>query len=1056
MLTIAQIVVMFICYLTVFVGLPAVTFGVRLKRYPLSFRMMSYLVIGNFIVINLVLYLEILHICNRVTLIFFTLFLYFALWLYTHNIDFREWVTDMFLLFEKRSQGIIGHRTLLRDLAKWLWKWVKTEAKWFFDIVIKHIVEWIVFAAVMVLVWYLFGTNFITNFGYNASDIPVHNYWINGLSFNKPFIDGVYPMGYHAAIFYIHKVFRMDTYVLLRLWGLINIYGVVTMLMAFLGCLCKKHPFLPFIGAVVYIAPKVINVSIWQRFHSALPQEYAMIFLLPPLTYLFTFFEERKAEIDSVKEEKQELEKEGIQFTSWDEIEGEDTPQENTDDQKDPTAGEDAFTELGDGYTTAARALKRSGLSREERMKEKLRGKSPRKDELKMRAKLTHHKVTRDEEKMRQALMKKKGLKVEEKNLSDVAAEFVSYETESKDSMEAPITVEKITKMPDKPEAPITVEQITKTPDEPETLITVEQITTAPAEQVEQNEDIEAILDDLLTHVIVETHVDPEVRRKKKIRERAKSLKRSKLLIYLKERIDNITYAEICLLLFALSLSLSVAIHFYPAIVVIVMCFGMVVGYIGRIFRKQYFFSILRAGILAMVLAVLPMGIALMLGTPLQGSMGWAMGVIRGTGSRGQGIVANSKDDDVIDDLEYRASMEAMGFTLNEEGLAVDENGEPLGENGNGGSQRPVVIKQPTKWERLMEKVDRIKVTTQYLPNTIGFYLEEFLLAKDEDHQYMVSGFPQAVYILFGIVLVCGLLSLWKFREYGMQLISFIFGVGFMTLVFIAGSYSLPKLMDPARCELFYYYLLSALFVMGVDGILTVVAGWVPLNAFQWLMSAVAAGAFGYEVYVTDLVREPIYMESMEYNGAIECTTNILAENDDFTFTILSANDELRMIEERGYHYEIIRLLKHMVLYDTQDYTEGSISNIDQALPSDVFIPTKRIYIYIEKVPKDYFTPYKGSGQRISEEGAKRPCPAYEATAVYMGEDRWICMSKIYYWAQAYRKLHPDDMYLYYEDDDFMCYCIEQNDYSLYNLAIDYGYNHCGEEVLEFYYDDKS
>ena len=143
-----------------------------------------------------------------------------------------------------------------------------------------------------------------------------------------------------------------------------------------------------------------------------------------------------------------------------------------------------------------------------------------------------------------------------------------------------------------------------------------------------------------------------------------------------------------------------------------------------------------------------------------------------------------------------------------------------------------------------------------------------------------------------------------------------------------------------------------------------------------------------------------------------------------------------------------------MVLYDTQEYTTGSISDIAEAKPWDVFIPTKRIYVYIEKVPKDYFVEYEGSGQRISEEGAKRPCPAYEATAVYMGEDRWICMSKMYYWALAYMKLHPDDMYLYYEDDDFMCYCIEQNDYSLYNLSIDYGYNHCGEENLEFYYDD--
>ena len=32
-------------------------------------------------------------------------------------------------------------------------------------------------------------------------------------------------------------------------------------------------------------------------------------------------------------------------------------------------------------------------------------------------------------------------------------------------------------------------------------------------------------------------------------------------------------------------------------------------------------------------------------------------------------------------------------------------------------------------------------------------------------------------------------------------------------------------------------------------------------------------------------------------------------------------------------------------------------------------------------------------------------------------------------------------MKVYYEDDDFVCYYIEQNEYYLNNFAIDYGYN---------------
>ena len=37
-------------------------------------------------------------------------------------------------------------------------------------------------------------------------------------------------------------------------------------------------------------------------------------------------------------------------------------------------------------------------------------------------------------------------------------------------------------------------------------------------------------------------------------------------------------------------------------------------------------------------------------------------------------------------------------------------------------------------------------------------------------------------------------------------------------------------------------------------------------------------------------------------------------------------------------------------------------------------------------------------------------------------------------------------MKVYYENDRFVCYYIEQNEYRLYNFAIDYDYNTVNEE----------
>lgn len=81
---------------------------------------------------------------------------------------------------------------------------------------------------------------------------------------------------------------------------------------------------------------------------------------------------------------------------------------------------------------------------------------------------------------------------------------------------------------------------------------------------------------------------------------------------------------------FAISFSMTLAVHFYDTMIAGLFCIGIAVGYGFRLFRKQYFGRIMLAGILSVCIAVLPMGIAFATGTPLQGSLGWGMNVITG------------------------------------------------------------------------------------------------------------------------------------------------------------------------------------------------------------------------------------------------------------------------------------------------------------------------------------------------------------------------------------------------------------------------------------------
>lgn len=65
------------------------------------------------------------------------------------------------------------------------------------------------------------------------------------------------------------------------------------------------------------------------------------------------------------------------------------------------------------------------------------------------------------------------------------------------------------------------------------------------------------------------------------------------------------------------------------------------------------------------------------------------------------------------------------------------------------------------------------------------------------------------------------------------------------------------------------------------------------------------------------------------------------------------------------------------------------------------------------------------------------------------GRKPLVVMSRMYYWVQAFMKKYPNEMKVYYEDDQFICYRIPQNMYHQYNFAIDYGYNQVETEEHE-------
>ena len=455
---------------------------------------------------------------------------------------------------------------------------------------------------------------------------------------------------------------------------------------------------------------------------------------------------------------------------------------------------------------------------------------------------------------------------------------------------------------------------------------------------------------------------------------------------------------------FALAFSLTLAIHFYGTMIAGLCCIGIAVGFCTRFLNKEYFRRIMLTGIISVFLAVLPMGIAFAGGTPLQGSLGWGLSVINGDSS--------DTEDTSETEAAQKQAMEEMAARLIENTQNSNSESVQTGEI-------PIITEAPK--HSLADKAREIPKKMKNLREMMIRRIQEFIINSQEQWCAYAVLAGIAVLILLGLMFI-----ILRRITYGEMLMSAGFCMGILTLLLCAGNLGLPVLMDPARCSIYYVYLLIVSITVLGDGLLYLIFMprilTIPRNAVSFILTVSMAAGMIHQ----GLVKTPDFISDYVSNGAFTCLTNIIKENKDETWTIVSANDETQMGLDHGWHYETITFLRK------QEHI-----NKDTKL----IIPTEKVYFFIEKIPLNYSVVYSGSGQSISKKGASQSLPNSGGIGMYQGEGRWILMSRMYYWAQAFMEMYPNEMKVYYESEDFVCYVIPQNMYHQYNFAIDYGYN---------------
>lgn len=771
MLTCLQFIYVFGLYAIMTLLVPALIWHRKVKNESMGTRIFVYQTAGNFLLINLVFFLQLLHISNRITLTLGTIGIVAFGSIRCNEIPVLERTKYAADVVARLFKGTYGIKLLLATVFGGLWKQIRKVVRKLAGSIRHHFLEWILMIGLFAGIFWIYSTVILDVFGYTASDVPVHNYWINEMGKDNIFVKGVYPFGFHCVIYYLHTVFGVETFVLLRVFGVVQTLWIHMMLFLFIRMSCKSV-YVSYMAVGVYAFANIFSYNTYSRYYCTLPQEFGMIFILPSIYFLYRFFDQRK------KEE-------------------------------------------GKGW-----------------------------------------------------------------------------------------------------------------------------------------------------------------------------------------RVPSSSY----LVWFAMSFGLTLAVHFYDTMIAGLFCIGIAVGYFFRLFRRKYFGRVMLAGIISVVIAVLPMGIAFASGTPLQGSLGWGMNII--SGKDGKETTVEEKDD-----------------TENADQISVITPGAVTPSAVTPGAVTAAAVTSgavtPEKTLSIQERLEIIRDKMISVGKTVGGHMWDsfgsnvFGNAQEEVRQ---------AYFLMIVAVFCmgTILLLTKARDYGARLISASVCTLLMLIMLVSGRIGLPRLMDPNRSSIYLCYLFPVILAFFADGVIYLLFGWTRKQKLLNVCSFLVLVLMGKGMAELEYVRDPRTPESLEANSAIMTLTNILTDRDDFTFTICSANDELRMVEDYGYHVETVTFLRSM---------ENS------GWKRIYTIPSEYIYFFIEKRPLNYTVAYEGSGQMVSEKGAAKPMPWGSGLSIYQGENRWVMMSKMYYWAEAFKELYPNEMKVYYESDDFICYELRQNTYSLYDLSIDYGFN---------------
>jgi len=447
------------------------------------------------------------------------------------------------------------------------------------------------------------------------------------------------------------------------------------------------------------------------------------------------------------------------------------------------------------------------------------------------------------------------------------------------------------------------------------------------------------------------------------------------------------------LLVFTLTGTAVLSIHYFAAIMAVLVCLPAALCALRRVLL--HLLPLAAAALCALLVAVAPMAWALAGGTPFEPSINWALGTLNGESAREKQALLES-----VEKSETETGREEKGIReANRQGGIYQNGYERLYGTGRGA---------------LLLGLSAVSLTL-----CMAGRLQKARWAAGMGSRYVPLVLMSAVYIV----------------TYAMPYMG------------------LPQIVTEGRfCAVGHVLTLAAVLIpLDVAAFLAAERWGERLLGRAALLAAVGIYAM---VRFTGNYHGFLYYELSRYPAAVTLTREIMEDLERDTFVIVSPTDELYQVIEQGAHIELLDFLEHVET--EQEY----------------ILWRENLFFFVEKRPLYYAQLYFAQGpswlgeerypeasreeyetlhptwrvsqapdfiaSEISAEKAEREVVETDSWQKYVRlENREVLESRAYGHCMRLMETYPDQMEIYYEDENFICFYFTQDTGNFCNLAVE-------------------